>query len=818
MDIEVLELPHPRSSHNAGFCDVIYLPSQNSAVTGGFDGLLNVFSLNPENLMDDCQVLESKQQGALCCVAASGSKYICALSEDNTAALYEAKSLKFIKFLTRGSVLLTCGCFSPDETMVALGGEDGTLRVIDVDNVKRTSIVSIANAVTSGNQLCVQSVAWDPKGEWVVCSASNGNVFIYQLSEDDTLHLAQQLSGVTTRSADPHKLTWHPSGSLLAFPGIKNDVSWLERSSWRVVASLVSSQPSMTHIGPVTACAFSSRLGSHFATAGSDSRVLVWNTKTRAPVYSTGTNSCLITGLAWGNCNSGDLLLTNNAGQFYFCEGVIDPAEEELEKADAGAFVVDDDGAGYAEPMQPRAAEVKSLKSSRLHDVIEKWSKVATASADSSHESVLMDAEADTTFAIGKLQEPFQSGSTPIDGHRRYLALNMVGLVSCVKHDDHSTIYVELHDQAQHRPFQISDHYEFSLSYLHTSGVALASVGTKDTTSTLFYRPFTSWAGKGQWQHSLPDFESISCVAVTSLGVVVATNKHFLRFFSFSGIQTLIACLPGRPVCMAASGELLAVAFYPAQSASLSFAMYRVSDMHVMAQGPLPLSVNATLKWFYFAEDSNVLLSFDSAGVLRGVFLACGGVSVPLLETRTKLSNPSHERVWPIGVSEEQQLICVILRGGSLYPGFPKPIFSEIPLQLPFLNIDSAGGALEESLVRNNVFYTQATLKLPGVTSAPIDSSQLARQRIEREKSIVKLIQLACQQEDNLRAYDLATFLQTPKALNGAVQIARSKRMDRLAERIHTLLDGSERTQEKESYLPAAKKLKSLADENSPPV
>ena len=161
-----------------------------------------------------------------------------------------------------------------------------------------------------------------------------------------------------------------------------------------------------------------------------------------------------------------------------------------------------------------------------------------------------------------KPQAPFQPGSTPRDdSRRRFLAWNSVGSIVSREEDTFSSIEIDFADKAANRTVRITDHYGFTMAALGTQGVVFASPmqraddgdkkkksssnKTKTTPSTIFFRPFSSWAQKSEWIMQLPDGESalaVVCGTVASPGVGAGAQMAYFLFFFFLDLLTVF-CL-----------------------------------------------------------------------------------------------------------------------------------------------------------------------------------------------------------------------------------------------------------------------------------
>ena len=91
-------------------------------------------------------------------------------------------------------------------------------------------------------------------------------------------------------------------------------------------------------------------------------------------------------------------------------------------------------------------------------------------------------------------------------------------------------------------------------------GIAYGAPSDGETPSTIYYRPYDSWASQSDWSVSLLPGEDALLIgaggaASNSMGsVIVASSKGFVRFLSSSGIQRYVWRI-GEEMVSLASGE-----------------------------------------------------------------------------------------------------------------------------------------------------------------------------------------------------------------------------------------------------------------------
>lgn len=212
----------------------------------------------------------------------------------------------------------------------------------------------------------------------------------------------------------------------------------------------------------------------------------------------------------------------------------------------------------------------------------------------------------------------------------------------------------------------------------------------------------------------------------------------------------------------------------------------------------MPLPKGSTLSWVGFSEDQMPYM-YDSTGFLSGLERSRRPGQarwVPMLETATMARRENKtESYWPVGVSGAD-FVCIILKGeGERYPYFPVPITQNLPLAIPLLEPADAKSVIEINLLQTTLLGGHARDCLPS-SSGPASrtaeaqalKARIAAFDVEMDKSVLKLIQLACKAERQQQALDLARTLTTTAGISGAIKIANLYSLAGLVGRFETLL------------------------------
>ncbi|KAJ2244839.1 DNA polymerase alpha accessory factor Mcl1, partial [Coemansia sp. RSA 455] len=811
----------PRYAHAEGYTALAFGKSGQFVCTGGSDSLVRVFYASKAERDQEAITLEQHSDNVLSLAVSRGK----VISGDEEGMVFgfdlgqssdtesDGLAVEPSGTVLRSTLPARDISISSNERQVAIATDDENIRVV--------SLLDMALLHTLvGHRGSVNSVAYSPDSTYLASSGCDGTVRIWDMREGDPacVQIMPKIAYVCEpgNSMEQYKVRWSPDGRMLAIPCADHSIKLVERNNWGVSALLAG-----RHTNTICHLAWSSN-SKYLASASLDCQVVVWDVVARNAILSHANANSLCQAewnprgnmLAFSDCTGamyiwddvipveqgrappfervvadvGSLgkdklmsdLFDDSAAANRASEDGMDEDEDEGDVLDAGDatadamddFVVDDDGAGYAERQAPR------------------WTAVAASEV-----------------------QCFQPGSTPWAGSRRYLAFTMVGsVVSIAQDESHNTIEIEFYDKSVHRDFHFSDSFKFSMAALSESGCLFATTSRElandqslrgaadaDEISVVSYKGFASWSANSDWTYKLPLKENPRCIATSSHGAAVITSLGNLRLFTCGGVQRHIETLPNRVVTCVARDDMLLIILEAPGTIRSSGGMKQLEYEYVLmsmdgqtrlAAGCCPVTPASEIVWTGFSEEGHPA-ACDSKGMLRVLhkYWAPSHASwVPVLDSR-KLSRDRGKRegFWPVALSAKQ-FIVVTCQGKSKYPPFPKPILDELDIDVPLLNADTQVGQQEAKYLASRLFIEQQRGEAERTGSEyPGGASVLARDELEQDKLLLRLIQLACKSEKTQRAMDLAMMIELEKSFDAAVKIAVFLKQSSLAERLMRL-------------------------------
>lgn len=307
------------------------------------------------------------------------------------------------------------------------------------------------------------------------------------------------------------------------------------------------------------------------------------------------------------------------------------------------------------------------------------------------------------------LQAPFQPGATSKSLEHRYMVWNHVGIVRAHATSSEDSIEVEFHDANVHHGLHMVNHLHHTMASLSTTVLALCN----ETPSKLVCIALGGSGGSREWSMPMPNCEEILCVVASSKLVAVATDARFLRIFSAMGTQREVISLSGPVLALAAHDDRILAAYHSSAASEdqhISMLLIQTIGINLRCRDiKLALTPGAKLSWIGYSDRGSPVTR-DSMGMMR-MFSMRSNYWIPICDTALHTKGAS-DSYFIIEVSENLQIVRGILCRGAAYPlTIPKPMISELPMQLPVCDIESEQSQYEESLVRFSNFSTDESEK-----------------------------------------------------------------------------------------------------------
>ncbi|KAF2717943.1 WD40 repeat-like protein [Polychaeton citri CBS 116435] len=811
-----------RPAHAPGPTYLAYTPNGRRLVTAGLDGFLRVFQHSYDGEPTTIDVRSETHT----CVAATNDFFLVG-AEDGSVTKYSLVTNSMQEILARCSLPVRDIAISPDGQWAAIASDELEVKVVNTGDMSRVMYLREQTRAA-------KHVAFDTGGSLLAVSCTDGVVYIYSLSSAQP-QLVKRVDGfIKTLDGDAEasaKVAWHPDGRAFAVPTPTRDFQVIARGDWQRQKVFKDG-----HTADISASAWSPN-GAMLATAGIDKSLVLWDTKTQKIIKSFDDVQHNILGLHWHPVEN-ILSYTTTFGELFIRDNFV-PAENErllqidlqaapLNKdplsevsgnarkqpngvskngrhdnryvdnllddamSDDAGFVEDDDGAGYAD--------------------IPNHNGKRTANGFSVPQP---KRQANQPVWQPEIHEPFQPGSTPWKGNRRYLCLNLTGFVWTVDQETHNTVTVEFYDRAEHRDFHFTDPFMYDKACLNNKGTCFSSPASSHHPSMIYYRPHETWTTRHEWRTSLPFGEEATSMSLSETSIVVTTSAGYVRIYSLFGIPLKVYRQKSMPAvtCTSWRDYVMTVGNGPIASSGSTQLVYTIENIKrdeiCQSEDILPLSQGSDLKTLFFSDKGDPCI-YDTEGVLLILqhWRTPGQARwVPLLDTKQleRLASGKKEEVyWPVAVANDK-FHCIILKGGEEYPYFPRPLLSDFDFRVPTSDTQAIDDEeepdievtrqrdLEEQFVRQNLLHSLVQDLVEHTNATSAQKAEVTMLEREADKTLLQLFASECREgeERGMKALEIATLMldRTGKMLEAAQKVAARFNRDVLKEKITQLAE-----------------------------
>uniref|UniRef100_A0A4X2KS58 WD repeat and HMG-box DNA binding protein 1 n=1 Tax=Vombatus ursinus TaxID=29139 RepID=A0A4X2KS58_VOMUR len=809
-----------RYGHPEGHTDVCFDDSGSCIVTCGSDGDVRIW----KDLDDDDPKSINVGDRAYSCALKKG-KLITSVS-NNTIQIHTFPNGAPDGILTRFTTSANHVVFNRDGAKIAAGSGDFMVKVVDVMD-------SSQQKTFRGHDAPVLSVSFDPKDIFLASASCDGSVKVWQISDQTcavSWPLLQKCNDVINAKSIC-RLAWQPkSGKLLAIP-VGNVIKLYRRETWRNEFDLSDNFITL----PLNVVTWSP-CEKYLAAGNVNGCIIIWNVETKDCMervkHEKGYTIC---GLAW-HPTSRQLAYTDAEGNLGLLENVCDTdgtkssskvsgignkvynhlfdGDDDSDNADNGDFLNENTefqltpkGRTNYEDDEDDLMLASGYPRHRNHILEDDDSSIEVALMEKgSHreKEEEKDEHLGSTHAMplttfqrpfydgpmpSPQQKPFQSGSTPPHLTHRFMVWNSVGIIRCYNDDQDSAIDVEFHDTSIHHATHLSNTLNYTIADLSHEAILLACESTTELASKLHCLHFSSWDSSKEWTIDMPPNEDIKAICLGQGWAASATSALLLRLFSIGGVQKEFFSLPGPVVSMAGHGEQLLIAFHRGtgfdgdQCLGIQLLELGKRKKQVLHGDPLPLTRKSYLAWVGFSAEGTPCY-VDSEGIVRMLNRRLGNTWTPICNTKEHCKGKS-DHYWVVGIHENpQQLRCIPCKGSRFPPTLPRPAVAILSFQLPYCQIATEKGQMEEQFWRSVIFHNHLDyLSENGYEYEESTKNQTIK---EQQELLMKMFALSCKLDREFRCVELAE-LMTQNAVNLAIKYASRSRKLILAQRLSEL-------------------------------
>jgi len=578
----------------------------------------------PSNI-DECQ----EQNLAI----ATSNDFFVTGSEDGTVSLYSLETNTFERYLLRTTVPVRDVALSPDNKWCAVASDELTVKLVNVENNQELRTLKEHGKPT-------KHITFDPKGSLLALSCTDGIVYVYSLTAEHP-ELIRKVDGVIgrvdTESEASSVAAWHPDGRAFAAPTPTREIQVVSKNDWEKQRTF-----SQGHDGDITALAWSPN-GALLASAAKDKKILLWSTKDQTVVARYEYPN--VAHIAW-HPTKNLASFTTTEGEVYICaEFVPEQFSSLLRLPKQPAPFIHDPLADL--PINTRKPETNGSKGAPpapvprpRRDSLESLDNLLDENyGDVDDDFVVDDDGAGYTLNAGRkrpaeddgiygnhpskrggglisrpwLHEPFQPGSTPWRGNRKYLCLNLIGFVWTVDQDTHNTVTVEFYDHEFHRDFHFTDTFLYDKACLTDKGTLFScppkeGPDGEEGLASVFYRPHETWTQRSDWRIQLPPGESVLAMSLSDSFVTVTTTGNYVRIYTLYGIPYRVYRPKSTPIVTCASWRdyVLTMGNGPVGADGAARLLYSIEDVKrdevCQNEDTVALPEGVTVKSVFFSD------------------------------------------------------------------------------------------------------------------------------------------------------------------------------------------------------------------------
>ncbi|KAB0794930.1 hypothetical protein PPYR_11769 [Photinus pyralis] len=747
-----MERKETRYAHSDGHTDVCYTEDGTKLITCGTDGDIRIWS----GFEDDDPFQTCVGEWAHC-VRQKGDRLFIA-TDKNNVQITTYPDAERDGILIRFTAHVNHMDLGKNHDFIAVVSEDMEVKVINL--TKQSEILSFPGL--SGPPL---SVSLNPKARMLAVASGDGMLRVWNVEDSSLLKEIDCVPKVNSfMNADClSRIHFDPVlGRSLAYPN-KNNVIIVDTTSWSEKLILMCSEVESTYsIVQFSPC------GELMAGATQDGSLVVWHITSQNVIGVTKhPKSVSICSIAWDPKGNGEIAFCDVQGQLGIVTNCLKPVIDVSASHVKTATVNHDDQSNNEVDFEDyqfedddedneNAVSIEKLKKEVMGDDSE--SEIEKASTH-------VPSPRPRTPEI-PLQSVFMPSSTPEHLNPRYLCWNEVGIVRSYRNDiddeGAKSIEVEFHDSSLHNSMMIQNFHGYTMGSLSSTALAIAN------SNLVAVVPLN--AGAKEWNINIEEEEEeeIICIACSDNLVCLGTSNNFIRVYSIYGTQKGLFAVPGPLVCMTARSSMLLSAYHSSLPRNgdqcISMILTKLDGICIENKDlKSALRPETTLSWLGFSDCDTPALQ-DSSGLLYLYPESCN-VWLPICDTKKKCSTPS-DSFFITAMYESFQSLRGIRCRGSVYPSFtPRPTLSEIPLEPPFLEMNTEKSQLEANL------FMWSSIKVADVEK-------------KIKETALKTFALACRNNLDQRALELVTMLSNPQLVTLATKYASKLNRRRLAEKL----------------------------------